>query len=53
MRWGDMDAFGHLNNAKYFTCFEQARVDWLLSIGTTHDLVLANISCPFRGTSLP
>ncbi len=47
MRWGDMDAFGHLNNAKYFTYFEQARVDWLLSIGTTHDLVLANISCTF------
>ncbi len=47
MRWGDMDAFGHLNNAKYFTYFEQARVDWLASIGTTHDLVLANVSCTF------
>jgi acyl-CoA thioester hydrolase len=47
MRWGDMDAFGHLNNAKYFTCFEQARVDWLVSLGTTHDLVLANVSCTF------
>jgi len=47
MRWGDMDAFGHLNNAVYFTYFEQARVDWLASLGTTHDLVLANVSCTF------
>lgn len=47
MRWGDMDAFGHLNNAVYFTYFEQARVDWLVSLGTGHELVLANISCTF------
>lgn len=47
MRWGDMDAFGHLNNAMYFTYFEQARVDWLASLGAGHDLVLANISCTF------
>jgi acyl-CoA thioester hydrolase len=47
MRWGDMDAFGHLNNAMYFTYFEQARVDWLASLGTRHDLVLANVSCTF------
>jgi acyl-CoA thioester hydrolase len=47
MRWSDMDAFGHLNNAMYFTYFEQARVDWLMSLGTTHDLVLANVSCTF------
>lgn len=47
MRWGDMDAFGHLNNAMYFTYFEQVRVDWLEALGITHDLVLANISCTF------
>jgi acyl-CoA thioester hydrolase len=28
-RWGDQDAYGHVNNARYFTYFEQARVDWL------------------------
>lgn len=28
VRWGDMDAFGHVNNAVYLTYFEQARVDW-------------------------
>ncbi len=47
MRWSDMDAFGHVNNAMYFTYFEQARVDWLDSIGVAHGLVLANISCTF------
>jgi len=47
MRWRDMDAFGHLNNAVYFTYFEQARVDWLDSIHSSHALVLANISCTF------
>lgn len=29
VRWGDMDALGHVNNATYFTYFEQARVAWL------------------------
>jgi acyl-CoA thioester hydrolase len=47
MRWSDMDAFGHVNNAMYFTYFEQARVDWLDSINVQHGLVLANISCTF------
>ncbi len=47
MRWSDMDAFGHVNNAMYFTYFEQARVDWLDSIGVAHGLVLANISCTY------
>jgi acyl-CoA thioester hydrolase len=27
--WGDMDAFGHVNNARYFAYFEMARVSWL------------------------
>lgn len=26
VRWSDMDALGHVNNARYFTYFEQARV---------------------------
>jgi acyl-CoA thioester hydrolase len=47
MRWADMDAFGHLNNACYFTYFEQVRVDWLCGIGAGHELVLANVSCTF------
>jgi hypothetical protein len=33
MRWGDMDAYGHINNTVYFRYFESLRVDWLLSLG--------------------
>jgi acyl-CoA thioester hydrolase len=31
IRWGDMDAMGHVNNAVYFRYLEQARVEWLQS----------------------
>jgi acyl-CoA thioester hydrolase len=33
MRWGDMDAMGHVNNAAYFRYLETARIDWMVSIG--------------------
>ena len=29
IRWGDMDAMGHVNNTMYFRYFEQARIAWL------------------------
>lgn len=54
MRWGEMDAYGHLNNTYYFRYAEQARVDWL----DLHNIpcgpqsgsgpVLINTSCTFR-----
>jgi acyl-CoA thioester hydrolase len=28
MRWGDMDAMGHVNNTVYFRYMEQARIAW-------------------------
>ena len=28
VRWDDLDAFGHVNNAKYLTYAESARIDW-------------------------
>ena len=28
VRWADLDAFGHVNNALYLTYAELARVDW-------------------------
>lgn len=31
VRWADLDANGHVNNAKYFTYFEQVRIAWLES----------------------
>ena len=33
IRWGDMDAMGHVNNAVYFRYFETVRIDWMRSIG--------------------
>ncbi|MFG6448234.1 acyl-CoA thioesterase [Roseateles sp. BYS180W] len=32
IRWGDMDAMGHVNNAVYFRYIEMARVDWLAQL---------------------
>lgn len=53
MRWGDMDAIGHLNNTCYFRYLEQIRLDWLESIGLGVDPagcgpVIAATSCTFR-----
>jgi acyl-CoA thioester hydrolase len=33
IRWGDMDAMGHVNNTVYFRYLETARIDWMSSIG--------------------
>ena len=33
IRWGDMDAYGHVNNTVYFRYMEQARVEWISSLG--------------------
>ena len=33
IRWGDMDAMGHLNNASYFRYLETIRVDWMYAAG--------------------
>ena len=33
VRYGDLDAQGHLNNAKYLTYFEQARVKYFEELG--------------------
>ena len=33
LRWGDMDAYGHANNTVYFRFFEEARIQWLASLG--------------------
>ena len=29
IRWGDMDAMGHVNNTVYFRYIETARIEWL------------------------
>ena len=33
IRYGDLDAQGHVNNAKYLTFFEQARLQYLMHLG--------------------
>ncbi|WP_194714176.1 acyl-CoA thioesterase [Noviherbaspirillum soli] len=52
IRWGDMDMMGHVNNAKYFTYIETARIDWFTSIACAPNPqgegpVLINASCTF------
>ena len=33
VRWGDMDAMGHVNNTQYFRYMETARIDWMREQG--------------------
>lgn len=53
IRWGDMDAMNHVNNTVYFRYMEQARIEWLESIGyatgqhTEEGPVIVNASCTF------
>ncbi len=53
IRWGDMDAMGHVNNCAYFRYFESARVDWFRAMDAEPNpqgegpLVL-NLFCDFR-----
>ena len=37
IRWGDMDAMGHVNNTNYFRYIESARIAWLESVGGLPD----------------
>ncbi|MBF9171967.1 thioesterase family protein [Xanthomonas campestris pv. campestris] len=32
VRWRDMDSMGHVNNAKYISYLEEARVCWMLGV---------------------
>ncbi len=34
IRWGDLDAMGHLNNTLYFRLMEECRVQWFVKTGT-------------------
>ncbi len=51
IRWGDMDAFGHVNNTLYFKYIEQARIEWMESLGgdlkSAQGPVLVNAQCTF------
>ena len=54
VRWGDMDALGHVNNTVYFRYMEQARVEWLETNGLFIEgrqqegsAVIVNAGCTF------
>lgn len=54
VRWGDMDALGHVNNAKFFTYDEQARLEYFRvfegvvpNMWTDEGLILARVACDF------
>lgn len=52
LRWGDMDAMGHINNTLYFRYMEIARLEWIFKVGASTDLagegpVIVNAFCNF------
>lgn len=52
IRWGDMDAYGHVNNTVYFRYMEQARVEWIEALRVQvrpggEGPVIINASCTF------
>jgi acyl-CoA thioester hydrolase len=54
--WGDMDAFQHVNNTRYFRFFEDARIAYFERTGLIEDSglpggigpILAETSCRFK-----
>jgi acyl-CoA thioester hydrolase len=54
IRWGDMDAMGHVNNTVYFRYMEQARIGWFEALvpggeaWRSTGIVIVNASCNFR-----
>ncbi|EJN03587.1 thioesterase family protein [Herbaspirillum sp. YR522] len=53
VRWGDMDALGHVNNTVYFRFTEQCRVEWLdtavgPTVGGDSGPVIVSAHCNFR-----
>jgi acyl-CoA thioester hydrolase len=56
IRWGDMDAMGHVNNTVYFRYMEQARIEWFYACAQRLGVkayeregpVIVNASCTFH-----
>jgi acyl-CoA thioester hydrolase len=52
MRWGEMDALGHMNNVAYFRYFEQARISWFDGLNISYKPgsegpILGSLSCRY------
>jgi len=55
IRWGDMDALGHVNNTVYFRYMEQARIEWLYTqsaLGGMYDEGTSSVIVNASGTFL-
>jgi acyl-CoA thioester hydrolase len=52
IRWRDLDAYGHVNNAVYLTYLEEVRDEWLeRTLGSDEsvwDYVIARVAIDFR-----
>jgi len=54
IRWGDMDAFRHVNNVQFFRYLESARVEYAMAVirgevtSEGENIILADIRCAFR-----
>jgi acyl-CoA thioester hydrolase len=52
IRWRDLDAYGHVNNAVYLTYLEEARDAWMTEVlggvTDTWDFVLARVAIDFK-----
>ena len=55
VQWGDMDAFGHVNNTVYFKYFETARLAYFNAVNVMEDMqadqlgpILAETSAQFK-----
>jgi acyl-CoA thioester hydrolase len=52
IRWSDVDAYMHVNNAVYASYLEECRDEWvdraLDAVGDTWDYVLARVAIDFR-----
>ena len=47
VRWDDLDAMGHVNNAKYLTFAQEARFEWsfvLLSVSSDSLMMIHTIN---------
>lgn len=55
VRWGEMDAYGHVNNTVYFRYFEDARIQYFEAVGlheikdaTNIAAILGSTECRYR-----
>ncbi len=55
VQWGELDAYGHINNTAFFRWFESARIEYLTRSGMVRTMerdqigaILHSTSCRFR-----